>query len=209
MIEIIPDIFFFLNLVTALLISISCLNIAYIWKKRKIVFINFLSLGITYSLVYIFLSFWYYTHVLFTFIVGNILLFTWVILFTLGTFTIIFPKKTPLDYLPLIYLLIPFILLYTGSIETTLRYSLNLSGIILILTFIKLILFGTKSVKIVGTSGILVALIQIIYVFSVFFKISTDLFIFLFNVFLAVPFLGFWYISKKKPDRFFKSHGRK
>ena len=200
--------FFYASLATTLLISLSCFKIVYIWKKRKLLFINFFSLGITYPLVFIFLSLWYYTHSLFALIVGNILLFVWITLFSLGTFILLFPKKSPLDYASLIFILIPFIYLFTRNIETTFIRALDLSYLILALTFIKLILFGKKPIKIASAFGVMIVLIRIIYAFPVLIELSTFSYIWFFNVFLTIPFVSFWIISEKRPDCFLNGYKR-
>ena len=211
MIEINHELFFFANIVVTLLICLSCFKIAYIWKKRKLLFINFFSLGMTYSLVFIFLALWAQTHSLFTLITGNVLLFAWIMLFSVGTFIMIFPKKSPFDYAPLIYILIPFIYLFTRSVEMTFILALDLSGTILILNFIKLILFGNKLIKIASTFGIMMLLVRIVYDFTVSIQLNTPIYAvpiytFILNILLASFFVSFLYISKNKPYYFLKSY---
>jgi hypothetical protein len=137
------------------------------------------------------------------------LLFIWVILFSIGTFILLFPKKSPLDYAPLIYILIPFIYLFTRSVETTFIKTLDLSSLIITFTFIKLIFFGKKLVKVASTFGIIAGLITIIYIFTVFAELDARVYTLLFNAFLAVPFIGFLYISKNKPEQFLNTYNPK
>jgi len=206
MIEITHDFLFFVDLVAVFLITLSCLKIAYRWKKIELLFINFFSLGITYSLVFIFLSYWNYTHSLFVLIVGNILFFVWVMLFSVGTFILVFPKKSPFDYVPSIYILIPFIYLFTRSIEITFNRTLSLSSFIMLLTFIKLLLFGKKSMKIASIFGFMASLVSIFYSFAVLIEVNIIMYSFILNIFLAISFIGFWYISKNRPDHFLNNY---
>jgi len=198
MIEINQEFFLFANIVTVLLISLSCFKIAFIWKKRKLLFINFLTLGGTYFLVYIFLSFWFSTNSLFALTIGSIMLSVWTILFSVGTFIILFPKKSFLDYAPLIFILIPFFYFFTRSIESTLIKLLDISALILTLIFIKLIIFGKKPIKIAGSIGILSTIIVIIYVFGFLVKLSTSVYVLFFNIFLTIFFISLWHIFEKK-----------
>jgi hypothetical protein len=206
MIEITHDFLFFVDLVVVFLITLSCLKIAYRWKKIELLFINFFSLGITYSLVFIFLTLWDYTHSLFYLIVGNILFFVWVILFSIGTFILVFPKKSPFDYAPSIYILIPFIYLFTRSIEITFNRTLSLSGFIMLLTFIKLLLFGKKPIKIASIFGFMAGLVSVFYTFVVLIGLNIPMYSFILNIFLAISFIGFWYISKNRPDDFLNNY---
>lgn len=207
MIEIIHDFLFFVDIIAVLLITLSCFKIAYRWKKTKLISINFFSLGITYPLVFIFLSYWKYTHSLFTLIFGNVLFFIWVILFSVGAFIIIFPKKSPLDYAPLIYVLIPFIYVFTRSTELTFIETIGLSNFILILTFIKLIFFGKKIMKIYSIFGLLSGLVGTISTFAILIELNIPAYTYLLtHIFLAIPFISFWYISENKPDHFLNGY---
>jgi hypothetical protein len=127
-------------------------------------------------------------------------------LFSIGTFIMLFPKKSPFDYAPLIYILIPFIYLFTESVEITFRRTLSLSGFIIMLTFIKLLLFGKKTIKIASIFGFMAGIASIIYTFTVLIQLNFPSPSFLLDVFLAISFIGFWYISKNKPEHFLNNY---
>jgi len=214
MIEINHNFFFFANLVITTLIFISCFKIAYIWKKRKLLSTNFFLLGMTYSFVFFSLVLWSYTHSLFALTVGNILLFIWTISFSIGTFILLFPKKSPLAYAPLIYTLIPLIYLYTRDIEMTFIMSLDLSGVIIMSNFIRLLFFGKKLIKIASIPGTMMLLVRIIYAFSLSTELNNSIYaspiyMLMLNIFLAVSFISFWHISKNKPEHFFNMYDPK
>jgi len=203
MVEIAQDFLFFVNLVAVFLITLSCLKIAYRWKKRKSLSTNFFSLGFSYSLVFIFLSYWNYTQSLFALIVGTILLFAWVLLLSVGSFAIVFPRKSLLNYTHLIYVLVPFITLITRSIKLTFIAILDLSGFIILFTFTKLMLFGKKPIKIASVFGFVAGLASVFYSLIVLIGMNIPIYSsLLIDVFLAISFGGFWYVSNNSPDNF-------
>jgi len=204
MIEIAHDFLFFVNLVAVFLITLSCFKIAYRWKKRNLLSFNFYSLGMSYSLVFIFLSYWNYTYNLFALIVGTILFLVWSLLLSVGTFIIISPKKSPLDYAALMYVLMPFVYLFTRNIKLTFISILDLTGFIVLFTFIKLMFFGKRPIRIASTFGFVAGLVNIFYTFVVLIGLNIPIYSsMLTNVFLAISFCGFWYNSKNSPDKFF------
>jgi hypothetical protein len=194
---------FFTNIIAVFLISVSCFKIAYRWKKIKSLSTNFYSLGIFYFLIFIFISYWNYTHVLFSLIVGSILLLVWGLLFFAGTFVIFPTKKSPFDYAFLIYILLPFIYLFTKSIELTFVSITALTSFIILFTFIKILFLGKRPLKIASLFGVIAGLVSIFHAFVFLIELNIPMYsLLLINVFLAISFGGLSYISKNNPNDF-------
>jgi len=87
---------------------------------------------------------------------------------------------------------------------------MDLTGLILLLTFTKIILFGRKPIKIASVFGFLAGLISIFYTLAVLLNMDIPMYSSLvINILLSISLGGFWYISRKKPDYFFPGHNPK
>jgi len=198
------DFLFFVNFVSVFLITVSCLKISYRWYKRKLLAFNFITLGIVYPMIFIFLSYWNYTNSLFLFVIGTTLLCMWTVILSIATFLINPSKKTWLNYAPLIYIIVPFIYFYSEDIKLTLIQILDLTGFIVFFAFLKVIIFGKKIIKFAGIFGLVSGLVSIFYTFAVLMQLNMPVYSSLFiNVFMSLSFISFWYISTKSPDHFF------
>ncbi len=201
---------FFVNIIAVFLISVSCFKIAYRWKKIKPLSTNFYSLGISYFLIFIFISYWNYTHVLFSLIVGSILLLVWGLLFFAGTFIIFHRKKSFFDYVFLIYILLPFVYLFTKNIELTFVSITALTSFIILFTFIKILFLGKRSIRIVSIFGFMAGLVSIFHAFVFLSELNIPIYSsLLINVLLAISFGGFYHISKNNPNDFLGFYNNK
>ena len=197
------DFLFFLNLVSVFLISVSCFKIAYKWKNRKRLSMDFYILGTFYIFVFFFMSYWNYTNDLFMLVNSTIFLILWTMMLSRALSKIIPSKKAWLNYIILIYALIPFIHFLTESIEITFINIFTLSGSIIFFIFLNLMISGKNPIKIASMFGVFGGLLSVFYTFSVLLHMKfVMLSSLLLNVFLSISFISFWYISSKHPEYF-------
>ena len=200
------DYIFFANLVAVILILISCVKISLRWKRRRAFAVGFLTVGVSYFLFFLGFWYWFFTNSLYTFVIVALMSIFWSSLLTSNISKILHSPKLPLYWVAIVFLLTPLVYTFTENIRIASFYVIILSMLISLSSFLMTLILGKKSIKFYGTFGLISCLMGIFYVFMLISGNLIPNLWYILNFLLAFAFIGFWYVSDRKPHYFMSDY---